>query len=71
MRAVSSLNELHTEFKHIGPVERDKQEDIWNRLKNASDEVYKKKKDFIANIWEIKMNNPEIKLLEPFKPVPN
>ncbi len=31
MRAVSSLNELHAEFKHIGPVERNKQEDIWNR----------------------------------------
>ena len=61
MRAVSSLNELHTEFKHIGPVDRDKQEDIWNRLKNASDEVYKKKKDFISNIKESLNENLEKK----------
>ena len=50
MRSVSKLNELHSEFKHIGPVEKDKQNEIWDRLKNASDEVYKKKKEFISNI---------------------
>ena len=61
MRAVSSLNQLHAEFKHIGPVDRDKQEDIWNRLKNASDEVYKKKKDFISNIKESLNENLEKK----------
>ena len=50
MRSVSKLNELHSEFKHIGPVEKEKQNEIWDRLKNASDEIYKKKKDFISNI---------------------
>ncbi len=50
MKAVSTLNELHNDFKHIGPVEKDKQEEIWERLKSASDEIYKKKKDFISNI---------------------
>ena len=73
MRAVSSLNELHAEFKHIGPVERDKQEDIWNRLKNASDEVYKKKKDFIANIKESLNENLEkkSKLLDEINKIKN
>ena len=73
MRAVSSLNELHAEFKHIGPVERDKQEDIWNRLKNASDEVYKKKKDFIANIKESLNENLEkkSKLLDEINKIMN
>ena len=50
MKSVSILNELHTEFKHIGPVSKDFQEEIWDRLKKASDEVYKKKKEFISNI---------------------
>ncbi|PDH42057.1 MAG: hypothetical protein CND83_02335 [Rhodothermaeota bacterium MED-G19] len=50
MRSVSKLNELHSEFKHIGPVSKEKQNEIWDRLKNASDEVYKKKKEFISNI---------------------
>ena len=73
MRAVSSLNELHAEFKHIGPVERDKQEDIWNRLKNASDEVYKKKKDFISNIKESLNENLEkkSKLLDEINKIKN
>ena len=73
MRAVSSLNELHAEFKHIGPVDRDKQEDIWNRLKNASDEVYKKKKDFIANIKESLNENLEkkLKLLDDINKIKN
>ena len=73
MRAVSSLNELHTEFKHIGPVDRDKQEDIWNRLKNASDEVYKKKKDFISNIKESLNENldKKSKLLDEINKIKN
>ena len=73
MRAVSSLNELHAEFKHIGPVDRDKQENIWNRLKNASDEVYKKKKDFISNIKESLNENldKKSKLLDEINKIKN
>ncbi|MEC7244350.1 MAG: DUF349 domain-containing protein, partial [Bacteroidota bacterium] len=73
MRAVSTLNELHAEFKHIGPVDRDKQEEIWNRLKNASDEVYKKKKDFISNIKESLNENLEkkSKLLDEINKIKN
>ena len=47
MKSVSKLNELHTEFKHIGPVSKDFQDKIWDRLKNASDEVYKEKRIYI------------------------
>ena len=73
MRAVSSLNELHAEFKNIGPVERNKQEDIWNRLKNASDEVYKNKKDFVANI-KVSLNenlDKKTKLLDEMNKIKN
>ena len=62
MRSVSKLNELHLEFKHIGPVEKEKQNEIWDRLKNASDEIYKKKKDFISNIKVSLGENLEIKM---------
>ena len=73
MKAVSILNDLHAEFKHIGPVEKDKQEDIWNRLKVASDEVYKKKKDFIANI-KVSLNDnleKKTKLLDEINKIKN
>tara|TARA_X000000950_G_scaffold285992_1_gene393506 strand:+ start:8297 stop:9871 length:1575 start_codon:yes stop_codon:yes gene_type:complete len=52
MKSVSKLNNLHSEFKHIGPVSKEKQDEIWNRLKSASDEIYLRKKEFISNIKE-------------------
>ncbi len=44
--AIKSLNDLHEEFKHIGPVPRDEQESLWNRFKAASDAVYSRRKEF-------------------------
>ncbi len=48
--AVIQLNELHEEFKHIGPVPRDQQEQIWLRFKAASDKIYVKRKDFVDHL---------------------
>jgi hypothetical protein len=44
--AIKSLNDLHEEFKHIGPVPRTEQEALWQRFKAASDAVYGRRKDF-------------------------
>jgi hypothetical protein len=44
--AIKSLNDLHEEFKHIGPVPRAEQELLWQRFKAASDAVYGRRKDF-------------------------
>jgi hypothetical protein len=44
--AIKILNELHEEFKHMGPVPRDEQENLWNRFKAASDAVYSRRKEF-------------------------
>lgn len=44
--AIKNLNDLHEEFKHIGPVPRDEQETLWNRFKAASDGVYSRRKEF-------------------------
>ena len=52
MKSVSKLNDLHSDFKHIGPVSSEKQDEIWERLKTASDVIYKRKKEFISNIKE-------------------
>jgi len=57
-QAISQLNELHEEFKHIGPVPREDQEALWQRFKAASDLVYEKrnehnehqKEEFKANL---------------------
>jgi hypothetical protein len=44
--AIKELNDLHEEFKHIGPVPKDDQETLWNRFKTASDKIYAKRKQF-------------------------
>lgn len=55
--AVKELNELHNEFKHIGPVPKDDQETVWQRFKAASDSVYAKRDEFVAGLQtELKAN---------------
>lgn len=46
-KALRELNDLHNEFKNIGPVPNESQEEIWNRLKVASDAIYDRKKNYL------------------------
>lgn len=46
-KATSQLNELHEEFKHIGPIPREQQESVWERFKAASDVVYANRKEYL------------------------
>ncbi|MGD1959079.1 MAG: DUF349 domain-containing protein [Fulvivirga sp.] len=48
--AIKALNELHHEFKHIGPVPKDDQEPLWQRFKAASDAVYDNRKGFVEQL---------------------
>lgn len=41
--ALKRLNELHEEYRNIGPVPRDDQEEQWQRFKKASDALYEKR----------------------------
>ncbi len=42
--AIKELNELHNEYKHIGPVPKAQQEALWQRFKAASDKIYARRK---------------------------
>lgn len=44
--AIVQLNELHEEFKHIGPVPKEDQEPLWQRFKAASDKVYEHRREY-------------------------
>lgn len=58
--AIRMLNELHEEFKHIGPVPREEQENLWQRFKAASDAVYDRRKHFFEGQKEVfKQNQTE------------
>jgi hypothetical protein len=60
--AITQLNELHEEFKHIGPVPKDDQENLWERFKAASDLVYTKRKEYFDQIKEQHNHNVKVKL---------
>ena len=45
--ATQLLNELHHEYKHIGPVPKKDQEPLWQRFKTASDAIYDKRKEYV------------------------
>lgn len=48
--AVKELNELHNEFRHIGPVPIEEKENVWQKFKAASDAVYVKRDEFVVNL---------------------
>ncbi len=61
--AIRELNELHHEFKHIGPVPMEEKEAVWQRFKTASDAVYAKRDAFMKNLQQELAANVEAKLV--------
>ncbi|MFD2036058.1 DUF349 domain-containing protein [Belliella marina] len=59
--AIKALNDLHEEFKHIGPVPREEQEALWTRFKTASDAVYDRRKEYYDSQKEVYKDNLELK----------
>nr|WP_317174865.1 DUF349 domain-containing protein [Pararhodonellum marinum] len=51
--AIKLLNDLHEEFKHIGPVPREEQESLWQRFKEASDAIYSRRKEYYESQKEV------------------
>lgn len=60
--AIRELNELHHEFKHVGPVPMEEKEAVWQRFKSASDAVYAKRDAFMKNLQQELAANVEAKL---------
>ncbi|NHE58926.1 DUF349 domain-containing protein [Cyclobacterium plantarum] len=60
--AIKSLNELHEDFKHIGPVPREEQEALWQRFKGASDAIYNKRKEYYDSQKEVFKANLDVKV---------
>jgi hypothetical protein len=69
-QAIKELNELHHEFKHIGPVPKEEKESIWQAFKKASDAVYEKRDAFVKDMQQTLLANLEqkIKLAESVIP---
>lgn len=73
--ALRELNEIHQEYKQVGPVPQESQEEIWQRLKAATDVVYANKRQFdeqrlIQEAANLKLKQdlvPQIQALEEFE----
>jgi hypothetical protein len=50
--AVKELNELHNEFRHVGPVPIDDKESVWQKFKTASDAIYSKRDEVVAKVQD-------------------
>ncbi|QOI98094.1 MAG: DUF349 domain-containing protein [Flammeovirgaceae bacterium] len=59
--AIRELNELHHEFKHIGPVPREEKESVWTRFKAASDAVYARRDEYLKQLQQDLHSNLEKK----------
>lgn len=59
--AVRELNELHHEFKHLGPVPAEDKERVWQRFKTASDAVYARRDEFLKTLQQELTANYDLK----------
>ncbi len=59
--ALEKLNDLHKEYKAIGPAPEDEKENLWERFKTASDQIYEKKREHQSKLKEEFDKNEEIK----------
>lgn len=57
VHASRTLQELHQEFREIGPVAKDLREELWNRFKQASSAVNKKHAQYFEKIKENEEDN--------------
>ncbi|MES2733283.1 MAG: DUF349 domain-containing protein [Bacteroidota bacterium] len=68
---IKELNELHEEYRHLGPVPREEQETIWQRFKAASDTLYSRRREQLEGVKkEMDINYAQkaelVAALEPF-----
>ena len=60
--AFRQLQQLHDEWREIGPVARDLREDIWTRFKDASTTINKKHQEFFDDLRKSEDENLEAKI---------
>ncbi|WKN31516.1 DUF349 domain-containing protein [Porifericola rhodea] len=60
-KVLRELDELHEEYKHIGPVPKDDQEPLWQRFKAASDQIHERRKAYVDQFKEELNKNLEKK----------
>lgn len=62
-QSFKELQTLHEQWKEIGPVPEDKKEEVWERFKNASDQINQRRKEFYDKMFAEEQNNYNAKVV--------
>lgn len=60
-KSVEFLQDYHKQWRETGPVPRSKNEELWERFKKATDAVYQRRDEFVAQLNEQRLKNYEAK----------
>jgi hypothetical protein len=62
MNAFRSLQELHEQWREIGPVPADMRTEIWDRFREATSKINKKHQEYFINLKSEQRNNLDTKI---------
>ena len=62
-QAFSALQDLHEQWKEIGPVPDDKKEELWERFKAASDQINQRRREHYDELFAEQQNNYNAKIV--------
>lgn len=61
IKAFNELQKLHEEWKELGPVSKEKREEIWLRFREATSKINKKHQEYFSNLKEEQKSNLKAK----------
>lgn len=62
-QSFKALQQLHEEWKEIGPVPEEKKDEIWERFKNASDQINQRRREYYDKLFAEQQNNYNAKVV--------
>lgn len=62
-KSFNELQELHNQWREIGPVPEEKKEELWERFKAASDQVNQRRREHYEQIFAEQQNNYNAKVV--------
>jgi hypothetical protein len=62
VKAFNSLQKFHEQWREVGPVPRDKKDELWERFKAATTQINKKHQDYFENRKKAQKKNYEAKI---------
>jgi len=63
VKAFKELQKLHDQWRDIGPISNEKKEEIWERFKNATNQINKIHQEYFDNLKQEQENNLKAKTL--------